>query len=289
MGGLFIGQGNPWWLSPNVWAVPAANPTLPSPGVLHPVVGEQYYINANVGNDSPQPFLDVNVYFFVANPSVGIITSVNAKLIGTWSGEIDAALPNPLISTVSSGGPPSYSPPWIPAIENQGHECIIAAIVQGALTPPAVLNGDNYPPTIAQHNLGVVQTTAHMKGRFQYAFEVCNTARVERSFTVAAEAARPADAARILKSLGREASPGERYGNPEHLGFMRTHSAAPLELDAPFPLLEGMKLAPLSCTSFSLVGTLREGTSLIHVTQRFEERIVGGLSVLIVAEDKARA
>lgn len=128
-----------------------------------------------------------------------------------------------------------------------------------------------------------------MKGRFQYAFEVCNTARVERSFTVAAEAARPADAARILKSLGREASPGERYGNPEHLGFMRTHSAAPLELDAQRPVLEGVKLAPLSCTSFSLVGTLREGTSLIHVTQRFEERIVGGLSVLIVAEDKARA
>jgi hypothetical protein len=135
----------------------------------------------------------------------------------------------------------------------------------------------------------VVQTTAHMKGPFQYAFEVCNTARVERSFTVAAEAARPADAARILKSLGREARPGERYGNPEHLGFMRTHSAAPLELDAPFPLLEGVKLAPRSCTSFSLVGTLREGTSLIHVTQRFEERVVGGLSVLIVAEDKARA
>jgi hypothetical protein len=70
---------------------------------------------------------------------------------------------------------------------------------------------------------------------------------------------------------------------------MRTHSAAPLELDAPPPLLEGVKLAPLSCTSFSLVGTLREGISLIQVTQKFEERIVGGLSVLIVAEDKGRA
>jgi hypothetical protein len=289
MGGLFIGQGDPWWLSPNVWAVPVGNPNLPSPGVLHPVVGEQYYLNANVGNDSSQPFLDVNVYFFVANPSVGIITSVNAKLIGTWSGEIDPALPNPLISTVSSGGPPSYSPPWIPAIENHGHECIIAAIVEGALTPPAVLNGDNYPPTIAQHNLGVVQTSAQMKGRFHYAFEVWNTARVERSFTVTAEAARPADAARILKSLGQEASYGERYGNPEHLGFVQTRSPAPSELDAAHPVLEAVKLAPLSCTGFSLLGTLRGGRSLIHVTQRFEDQIVGGLSLLVVAEDGARA
>jgi hypothetical protein len=289
MGGLFIGQGDPWWLSPSVWAVPVGNPNLPSPGVLHPVVGEQYFINANVGNDSPQTFPDVNVYFFVANPSLGIITSVNAKQIGAWNGAIDGALPNPLIGTVSSGGPPSYSAPWIPAIENNGHECIIAAIVDGAMGPPAVLNGDNYPPTIAQHNLGVVQMSAHMKGGFHYAFEVCNTARVERSFTVAAEAARPADAARILKSLGRETSHGERYGNPERLGFVRTHSPARPELDAAHPVLEGVRLAPLSCTGFSLVGSLREGMSLIHVTQRFEDRIVGGLSVLVVAEDKVRA
>ena len=47
-------------------------------------------------------------------------------------------------------------------------------------------------------------------------------------------------------------------------------------------------MAPLSCTGFSLVGTLTEGMSLIHVTQIFEGRIVGDLSVLALAEDRVR-
>jgi hypothetical protein len=180
-------------------------------------------------------------------------------------------------------------PTWAPSFVNGGHECIIAAVVEDgdqALSGP--LDGNNYPPTIAQRNLGVVQIGAPMKGRFHYTFEVCNPARVERSFTVAAEAVRPAVAARILKSLSREAWPEERFANPEHLGFARTSSPAPSEFDAAHPVLEEVKLAPLSCTGFNLAGTLREGMSLIHVTQRFEEHVVGGLSVLVLAEDRAR-
>ena len=61
---------------------------------------------------------------------------------------------------------------------------------------------------------------------------------------MAAEAARAADAERILKLLGREASHGERYGDPEDLGFMRTHSPVS-ELGAARPVLEGVELSPI--------------------------------------------
>ncbi len=52
----------------------------PSPaGVLHPVVGQQYNCVANVSNTSQQTFPDANVYFYWANPSLGMITGVNAN------------------------------------------------------------------------------------------------------------------------------------------------------------------------------------------------------------------
>ncbi len=63
----------------------------------------------------------------------------------------------------------------------------------------------------------------------------------------------------------------------------------PAAYDTAHPVLEGVRLAPLTCTGFSLVGVLQEGMSLIHVTQTFEGRIVGGLSVLVLAEERLDA
>jgi hypothetical protein len=277
MTGLVIGHGNPWWLSPNVWVVPFNDFSQPSPGVLHPVVGQQYNCVANVSNTSQQTFPDANVYFYWANPSLGMITGVNANPIGSWSGGVDAGQPAVAFE---------YAP-WTPSFVNNGHECIIANVVAGSVTGPAILDGAN-DPTVAQRNLGVVQLSPHMRGRFDYAFQVCNAARSERNFTIAAEAVPEAEAARILRSLGREPRKGDRHGAPEQLGLVRSRPA-PAAYDTAHPVLEGVRLAPLTCTGFSLVGVLQEGMSLIHVTQTFEGRIVGGLSVLVLAEERLDA
>ena len=274
MSGLVIGHGSPWWLSPNVWVVPANNPSEPSPGELNPTVGQQYYGTANVQNTGSEDVLDAVVYFYWANPSLGIITSVNANLIGTSAVSVDAGQTANTLELV----------PWVPSFVNGGHECIIAAVVTGGGLPPTVLDGNN-DPTVAQHNLGVVELAGHMQGRFHYPFQVCNPERVERSFTIAAEAAPLADTARFLRSLGRETTQ-QAMGRPGHLGFVRSPCPDPSEHGTAHPVLEGVKLAPFSCTGFSLVGTLREGTSLIHVTQTIEGRVVGGLSVLVVSEDR---
>ncbi len=156
MTGLVIGHGNPWWLSPNVWVVPFNDFSQPSPGVLHPVVGQQYNCVANVSNTSQQTFPDANVYFYWANPSLGIITGVNANPIGSWSGGVDA-------------GAPAFAfeyAPWTPSFVNNGHECIIANVVAGSVTGPTILDGAN-DPTVAQRNLGVVQLGPHMRGPFR--------------------------------------------------------------------------------------------------------------------------
>ena len=160
------------------------------------MVGQQYNCVANVSNTSQQTFPDANVYFYWANPSLGMITGVNANPIGSWSGGVDA-------------GQPAFAfeyAPWTPSFVNNGHECIIANVVAGSVTGPAILDGAN-DPTVAQRNLGVVQLSPHMRGRFDYAFQVCNAARSERSFTIAAEAVPEAEAApssdRLAASQGR--------------------------------------------------------------------------------------
>ena len=60
-------------------------------------------------------------------------------------------------------------------------------------------------------------------------------------------------------------------------------SAAELER-APAELK--VKIAPRSCLAFTLTGVLPEGNALINVTQTRDERVVGGLSVLAMAEEK---
>jgi hypothetical protein len=60
----------------------------------------------------------------------------------------------------------------------------------------------------------------------------------------------------------------------------------PSELKTAKPVLERVKIGPHSCRGFSLVGSLDAGTALIHVTQTIDERIVGGLSVLVLSDGK---
>jgi hypothetical protein len=256
--------------------VPATNPSEPSPGELHPVVGQPYYATANVRSTSQQNLLNAIVYFFWANPALGIITSVNANLIGTSSVSVNAGQTVNALELV----------PWVPSFVNVGHECIIAAVVADGGPPPAVLDGA-HDPTVAQRNLGVVEVGAQMKGFFHYAFQVCNPVRGERSFTIAAEPAPRADATRFLRSLRGDPNL-EANATPEHLGFVRSACPDPSEHATAHRVLEDVKLPGFTCTGFSLVGTLNDGTSLIHVTQAHDGRIVGGLSVLVIAEESRR-
>jgi len=47
-----------------------------------------------------------------------------------------------------------------------------------------------------------------------------------------------------------------------------------------------VKIARQSCRRFTLAGVLPEGNALINVTQSRDQRVVGGLSVLAMAEER---
>ena len=287
MSNLVIDHGNPWWLSPNVWAVPTSNPNEPSPGEISPVVNTQYFLVANVRNTSSSDVLNAEVYFWWANPSLGILTTTNANFVGQSS-----------VSVVGNGSNTSLElSAWTPSFVNNGHECLIAAVVEGGGPPPAVLDGAN-DPTVAQHNLGVVNLSGHMEGRFHYAFQVCNPSRIEQRFTIHAERAPIEQAAPFLaphrdvhnsavkgaaKGTEKSGSRGTMHG-ARNLGFVQEVCPHPRDFDHAKPVLEDVRLSPFACTGFALVGVLEKGDDLIHVTQKIGDRIVGGLSILILSE-----
>jgi len=275
MSGLVIEHGNPWWLSPDVWVVPTSDPSAPSPGVPNPVVGEQYYATANVHNPTTQDILNATVYFWWANPSLGVLTTVNANLIGTSSVSVSAEQTANTLSLT----------PWEPSFQNNGHECIIAAVVEDGGQPPLVLDGDN-DATVAQHNLGVVQLGTETKGRFHYAFQVANPHRLRRSFTIAAHQAPIADVERLLTGSLRKAAAEAPAKEVTGLGFLPSPCPEPHEDRGAKAALKGVELEPFASTGFSLVGNLKGGAALIHVTQSIEDRVVGGLSVLLLPESR---
>jgi hypothetical protein len=274
MSNLVIDHGNPWWLSPNVWAVPTSNPNEPSPGEISPIVNSQYFLVANVRNTSANDVLNAEVYFWWANPALGILTTANANFVGKSS-----------VSVVGSGNNTSLElSAWTPTYVNNGHECLIAAVVEGGGSPPTILDGAN-DPTVAQRNLGVVNLSGHMEGHFSYPFQVCNPSRVEQSFTIHAESAPVELAAPFLPSLRERAGETSRRaeGRIPRLGFVDEVCPDPRNIDHAKPVLEGVRLAPFACTGFTLVGFLEAREALIHISQRIGDRIVGGLSVLVLS------
>lgn len=103
-----LAPGTVFWESPDVWVQSSA-------GINQPVVGENNQVFARVSNYGQQNASGIMVKFWWANPSMAI-TESSAHLIGTGFVDVPAGW------TVSVQCPT----PWIPVVENGGHECLIA-------------------------------------------------------------------------------------------------------------------------------------------------------------------
>jgi hypothetical protein len=178
---------------------------------------------------------------------------------------------------------------WTPSFVNGGHECLIAMAYNEQVVgfPVTSLDG-NAPATdtysIAQKNLGVVQLKKPMKKPFHYAFQACNGANEEQQFVITARQAPLSDIATFLPGMPGGRSILDKPGKFEGLGITASAKPGVAGLEAPAAVLSSVGIAPRSCQPFTLSGVLQEGNALIHVTQSLNERVVGGLSVLVMAE-----
>ncbi|HET8835003.1 MAG TPA: hypothetical protein VFN08_09750 [Gemmatimonadales bacterium] len=264
---LEIRDGNPWYLSPDVWTVPGDDPQGPS-GL--PVVGQKCFLWARVRNTGGDPVAGATVRFYWANPGVGF-DRTSATPVGT--------------SFVTLSGNDEQDvlclTPWIPSFVNGGHECVLAETYH-ALDPLPPGPAFNVPTDrhVAQRNLSVV--VAAQGTMFHFAFEVHNASRMARTFAIGARAADPKQLEPLIPRLGRRTGIPSGRGEVERLGFVPSACPQGQMLERASPKLERIEVAGRGRTGFSVVGTLKGDAALINVTQEASGAQVGGLAVLVI-------
>jgi hypothetical protein len=289
---LYIQQGlSPtWWLSPAIWVTAQGDPST-GPKVVNPVVGKPYTVWVEVQNLYPEPYTggwDLFVCWGV--PFTGTLPSVNIGQI--LNGSMTSAGPQgaPIVGTIPAAGIAvlQAATTWIPSLENGGHECLLAAVYDeqaiGGLAESTLLDGDapwTQVDSVAQHNFSVVRSTGGMR-HFPYHFEVWNNADQARDFAVTAW---QAPLKRIEAFLPGVQTALERPGKLERLGLVAGAKADAAELEKAASHTP-VKIPPRSSHPFTLGISLSKGNALVHVTQSLDGRIVGGLSVLAMAEAK---
>jgi hypothetical protein len=287
MSGLVIRHGSPnWWLSPDIWV--ANHPsTSASSAVANPVAGQKYDVWVRVKNPTGQTIgsqlLPWNMQAVWAIPTAGPI-----PLPTSAANTIDL----PTIFGIPGGQSADFKSiaPWIPVYENGGHECLVAWTNSSNIAYPnqPFLDGSAGPGdwySIAQHNLGVAPVGSSKRNLIKYAFQVCNGADEERGFVVAARQAPLEEIEAFLPGVPGGRAIVDKPGKVERLGIVASADPSAAELEQARAELT-VKIAARSCRRFTLGGVLAEGNALINVTQSRDERVVGGLSVLAMAEQK---
>jgi hypothetical protein len=103
-----LAGGTVFWESPDVWVESTS-------GINRPVAGQPNQVFARVTNLGWQYATGVTVKFWWADPSLAI-TETTANLIGIGWADIPSGW------SVAVQCPK----PWVPIVENEGHECLIA-------------------------------------------------------------------------------------------------------------------------------------------------------------------
>lgn len=261
---LQIFDGDPWWLSPDIWVVPGDDPEGP-PGT--PIAGVSAYLWARVHNTGSTNVQNATVRFYWADPSVGF-DRTTAHLIGTSNVTLSAGQTSDVLCLTA----------WVPEIVNDGHECVLAEAFHAS--DPLPLTPDFNVPTdrhVAQRNLSVLVAKARM---FAMRFSVHNTWRTERRFNLAIKKGSVDQLRPLAKTLGKVDIP-RTDGELETAGFVRERcpsekdiKSAPGEID--------VTVGPHGRVELTLVGLLGRGGSLIHVVQSAAGKVTGGLSVLAI-------
>jgi hypothetical protein len=272
---LLIQDGSPdWWESPDIWVVPG---TDPNGAAGTPLVGKPAYLWATVSNERDIAASQVQVDFWVADPSLQIRKST-ANHIGTAFADVPAGSSQDVLCLV----------PWNVALVNGGHECVIVEASDAAdpLAPPPadadVLDAPTYRQ-IAQRNLSVAVVSGSSAREIVIAVHA--GARAEKAVEVELTEGRPLSKG-VLASLGVK---GERYVEPEHLSVALSHQPMGGR-EKP----EGGKALSLevsrgtSGAAYLSVAARRpleaDEYSVVRVVERDARRVIGGLSVVVQAE-----
>jgi hypothetical protein len=275
---LWIDDGNPWYLSPDIWVVPSDDPNDPP---AMPFEGVSAYVWARVHNRGSTAVSNATVRYYWADPST-LITRASATLIGTSSASLAAGETKDVLCVT----------PWVPQFVNSGHECLVAEAFAPAdpLPPntpsdPFDVPGDRH---IAQRNISVGKAAPMMM--FIHPFVMGAGGRagdrvVVRTRRAPLETLKPLAALLGVDRLPEEAPELEEVGvRPYRCGEPVDEVGRP-ELD--------VELRPGERRGMALAVRVPEkapsGTgALFLVEQLAGEDVVGGIGVLVLVEGEER-
>jgi len=260
---LEIVDGNPWWLSPNIWTVPGSDPGGP-PGM--PVATQPAFVYARVRNNGSTNVIDASVRFYWANPAVGF-DRTTANVIGMSYVSIAAGQMADVLCLTA----------WVPLFVNDGHECLLAEAFHPSFDPLPATSAFNVPDDrhVAQRNVSVVLA---VKTQFHFGFEIQNVGRKGASFTLETQEGTLGELERLQPVLGSGFVMPTALRTPLSLGFV-------LDPKKAAPVITEIYLDANQRKGLTLIGKLDDGAAFIHVVQKLGDQIVGGLSVLVL--DKA--
>lgn len=269
---LQIDDGNPWYLSPDIWVVPGSDPSGP-PGV--PMPGEASYVWARVHNLGTDPVSNAAVNYYWANPST-VITQNTATLIGTSYVDLNAGQSAEVLCLT----------PWIPIWVNGGHECLVVEVVSALDPPPPRGPNDPFDPAgerqMAQRNLNLVEAGQQL---VVFPFLVGNAVRLRaREITVRVERAPVERLGKLVESLGLshlppEAGASEEFGIQPYRCGDQLHEVGRRNLT--------VAIAPGAQRGLALTARVSHHDSghgaLYLIEQVSGQQVIGGIGVLVLA------
>lgn len=265
---LEIRDGDPWWLSPDVWTVPGNNP---EGATGTPIAGQTCYLWTRVTNNGISNVSNAVVRFYWANPSVGFDRNT-AELVGTSNVYLSAGESADVLCLT----------PWIPAYVNNGHECVLAEAFHPSYDPLPVTPDFNVPTDrhVAQLNLSVAQA---IRGFFTFPIVLYNTLRVEKRFQIKAYQGGLGDLKTLQRRLRLDLSRSE--GTLVRTAFVDTQCPTEDALDKCASDTLELSIPGNGSRFTTLIGRIEGNSALVHVGQfrsDQSEQLVGGLSVLVL-------
>ena len=296
---LYIQPGSPnWWLSPGIYVTTVSDPTTK---VTNPIAGSEYTVWVQVENFYPEAddsgwalfvcwLIPTSAPIPIASIPAGQILNGFISSAGPQGSPITVPIPAGTISSPAVVNLQAATT-WTPAFENGGHECLIALVYNEQETGGPPISSVNYNApwtqtyTLAQHNLSVLPMT-QIRPHFQYPFRVYNEGDEERGFVLRAWQGPLSEIAGFLPGLpgGRHVLPHPGQGRApgrRRLGQARCGRAARWTRGCAFH-----RDPPAERPGNERAGGLPEGDALIHVARSLGERVLSGLSVLVMAGEK---
>jgi hypothetical protein len=272
---LVIRDGNPYWyLSPDIWVVPGSDPTGP-PGA--PISGQPAYLWAHVANTGDTDASGVRLDFYWANPALQVLRS-NSTLVGSAIADVPAGGGQDALCLV----------PWTPVIVNGGHECLVAVANHPADPLPNPPPDDFNPPgygQVAQKNLTVLVASMHAS---IHTITVAGGLRADKSVIVTAEVGGELDPLSLARLGLRELRPATKSA-PVEVGLSREFRCLGDKDPVGATKLEvrvGKGQSTAVFASIRAKNLARDEYQLVRLTERSDEKLLGGLGFVVVAQGK---